>query len=200
MRHYSEITTQLEMDALLARVAGFHDAMAKELHLSNRGWVGPDRSMMMSHRFDARLLVQSQWDPVAIELLFIGIETLSADDPGEYWGASGVIELQTAPVEKRRVCITFDSTLSITAERLSFVDRPTWTGPRSRFGTEVPHPDCVPAIRVVDQWRQCSSCSDAFEAPPDVFYCLCSGCGAMTELEDESSQRADAADGATGRR
>ena len=76
---YSEITTQLEMDALLARVAGFHDAMAKELHLSNRGWVEPDRSMMMSHRFDARLLVQSQWDPVAIELLFIGIETLSAD-------------------------------------------------------------------------------------------------------------------------
>ncbi len=200
MNHYSEITTQEEMDALLARVAGFHDSMAKELHLLNRGWVGPDRSMMMNHRFDARLLVHSQWEPAAIELLFVGIERLLTEDPGEYWGASGTVELVTSPVEKRRVSIAFDDALSITAERLFTVDRPNWTGPRSRFGEEVPHPECVPATRVGDRWRQCSVCADAFEEEEEVLYCLCSGCGVMTELADEAAQQADATDGPSGRR
>lgn len=187
MRHYVEITTQDEMDALLVRVAGFHDSMVKELYLSNRGWVGPDRSMAMNHRFDARLLVHSQWDPAAIELLFIGIEGLSAYDSSEYMGAVGKVEFVKGPVEMRCISITFDSTFSINAERLFFLDRPDWTGPRSRFGLEVPHPDCVPAKRIIDQWRQCSSCADAFEAPKEAQYYLCSTCGLMTELVDEAA-------------
>lgn len=200
MKNYSEITTQEEMDALLARVAGFHDSMAKELHLSNRGWVGPDRSMMMNHRFDARLLIHSQWEPAAIELLWIRIERLETDDPGEFWGASGTVEFVASPVEKRRVSITFDQALSITAEQLFIIDRPDWTGPRSRFGVEVPHPDCVPATQLADRWRQCSACADAFEELEEVVYCLCSGCGVMTELVDDAPQQADATDGPSGRR
>lgn len=194
MRHYSEITTPAALDALLARVARFHDSMAKELYIANRGWVGSDRSMMMSHRFDARLLLQSQWDPGAIELLFIGVEQLSIGDPGKYWGASGVVECEAAPVEKRRVRITFDNALSIAAERLFFIDRPDWVGPQSRFGTEVPHPDSVPAMRIDGQWRQCSSCADAFEVPADVVYFLCPGCGAMTEVVDDADQQVNEAD------
>lgn len=200
MRHYSEITTPAEMEALLARVASFHDSMTKEVHIANRGWVGSDRSMMMSHRFDVRLLVQSQWDPGAIELLFIGVEQFSAGDPGEYWGASGIVEHLTAPVEKRRVQITFDSALTITAERLFVVDRPDWVGPQSQFGDEVPHPDLVAATRFDGHWRQCSSCADAFEVPGDVVYVLCPGCGSMTEVVDDAAQQADAADGPPGRR
>ena len=57
----------------------------------------------MTHRFDAQVLVQSQWEPFAVELLFQGIRELQLDDPGEYWGASGTVELITAPVETRRV-------------------------------------------------------------------------------------------------
>ena len=60
--------------------------MTKEIHLINRGYVCPDKRMVMTHRFDAQVLVQSQWEPFAVELLFQGIRELQLDDPGEYWG------------------------------------------------------------------------------------------------------------------
>jgi hypothetical protein len=190
MRRYTEVTTQEEMDALLARVRGFHDSLTKEFHLTNRAWVATDRSMMMSHRFDARLLVHSQSQPVAIELLFIGIERLALDDAGEYGAASGSVVFETTPVERKRITLEFDRAFSVTAERLFFVDRPSWTGPRARFGDEVPHPDCVPATRLDERWRQCSSCGEATEAAVGAAYCLCSGCGAMTELVEDAGQQA----------
>jgi hypothetical protein len=140
-KSYKEIKTQAEMEALLARVAGFHDSMAKECHLINRGWVNSDHSMVMSHRFDARILVQSQWSPLAIELLFIGVERVEIGDPGEFWGASGSVVYERVPVEKRRISVAFDGALDITAERMFVLNRPDWTGPRSRFGGEVPQPD-----------------------------------------------------------
>ncbi|HET9227758.1 MAG TPA: hypothetical protein VFR31_13880 [Thermoanaerobaculia bacterium] len=181
MRAYAEITTQEEMDALLSRVGGFHDSMAKELHLVNRGWVDPDRSMTMTHGFDARLLIQTQWPPFAIELLFIGIEQLQAQPPGEFWGASGSVTLVEAPVEKRLVTIRFDDELAISAARLFVLDRSDWLGPRARFGVEVPHPDCVAANPMEDGWRQCSLCAEAFQESADVIYVLCPGCGTLTE-------------------
>ena len=67
---YIEILSQKDMDELLNSVKGFHDSMTKEIHIINRGHVNPDHSMTMSHKFDGRLLIQSQWKPFAIELLF----------------------------------------------------------------------------------------------------------------------------------
>jgi hypothetical protein len=195
MRGYTEVTTQVEMDALLARVSHFHDSLTKELHLANRAWVAADRSMMTSHRFDARLLVHSQSGPLAIELLFIGIERLALDGAGEYWGASGSVVFETTPVERKRVTLSFNrDAFGITAERLYFIEHPSWTGPRARFGDEVPHPDCVPATSLDERWRQCSSCGEATEAAVGAMYCLCSGCGAMMELvEDEDLDGGSAA-------
>jgi len=194
MRAYREITTQEEMDGLLARVAGFHDAMAKEFHIMNRGWVGSDHSMMMGHRLDARLLVQSQWAPFAIELLFIGIEQMEVTDPGEFWDASGSVVQKDIPVEERRVSISFDSYLQITAQRMFVLDRTDWLGPQSRFGTEVPHPDCVTAVPIDDGWRQCSACADAFEAPIEIVFVLCPSCGTLTEVDFTISTPTDSAD------
>jgi hypothetical protein len=147
--------------------------------------------MVMSHRFDARILVQSQWSPLAIELLFIGVERVEIGDPGEFWGASGSVVYERVPVEKRRISVAFDGALNITAERMFVLNRPDWTGPRSRFGGEVPQPDCVPATRIGDQWRQCSSCSDAFEAPAELIYILCPSCGVLTECDLNGAQQSD---------
>ena len=111
MQGYHEITTQADMDALLNSIAGFHDSMLKELHATNRGYVTPDRSMMMSHRLDGRFLVQSQWPPYAIELLFLGIQQLEFSDPAEYWGAEGKLEVSHVPVERRLVTLRFNGSL-----------------------------------------------------------------------------------------
>jgi hypothetical protein len=98
---YSEIETQTELDALLQRVAGFHDSVVKEFYLVNRAHVNPDHSMSMNHRYDARLLIQTQWQPFALEIVLIGVEELRTDAAGEYWGATALMKHTTAPVEKR---------------------------------------------------------------------------------------------------
>jgi hypothetical protein len=182
MRGYTEISTQEEMDALLTRLAGFHDSMAKELHIVNRGWIDEDRSMIMNHRFDARVLIQSQWRVPGLELLFVGVERLETGDPGEYGGALGSILHQATPVETRRILMVFDESLKITAQRAFFINRPEWTGPQTRMGSEVPSPECIPAATVDRRWRQCSSCADAFEASPEEIYVLCPSCKQLTEL------------------
>lgn len=194
MTGYTEVRTQEEMDALLSRLAGFHDSMAKELHLVNRGWIDEDRSMTMTHRFDARLLIQSQWEVPGVELLFIGISRLEAGDAGEYWGAHGSVVRKTAPVETVRIVMSFDNALKITAERAFFVERPGWTGLKARLGSEVPRPECVSATAVGGTWRQCSSCADAFEASPAETYVVCPSCKELTELVASAAQPGAAAE------
>src|SRR5262252_5998438 len=116
VRAYKEITTQEEMEAFLERVAGFHLSLARELHLTNRGLLNSDRSEPLAHRIDARLLVQSQRSPFAVELLFIGIQRLAARDSGEFWEASGSVE-QEDEQGKPCISITFDGDFNITAKR-----------------------------------------------------------------------------------
>lgn len=88
MLGYTEIETQADLDDLLGRAAGFHDSMVKELRVVNRAYVRSDRSMVMNHRFDARLLVQTQWPPFALEIVLIGIEELQSENATEYWGCN----------------------------------------------------------------------------------------------------------------
>ena len=185
MKNYTEISTQEEMDAALSRVAGFHDSMAKEFHIVNRGWVDGDKGMMMTHRFDGRVLIQTQGQLPAIELLFIGIEALVMGDPDEYYDASGSVVHGT--VKTKKISMSFDNSLQITATRVFFRDRADWIGQRARMGSEVPCEGCVPAIALEERWRQCSSCADAFEAPPDETYAICPTCWQMTELETSAA-------------
>lgn len=183
MRGYTEIITQAQMEALLDRMRSFHDSMAKELHIVNRGNIEASGAMVMSHRFDARLLMQSQWKVRAIELLFVEVESLRTGDPGEFWAASGHIVTKTIPFEQRRVSMSFDARFEICAERLFVHDREAWSGAEARFGEEVPDPRAVPASIMFDDWRQCSACADGFEVPTRTRYALCPACGAMTELD-----------------
>ena len=73
MKSYTEVKSQDDMEKLLNSIAGFHDSMAKDIHIANSGWVNEDHIMAMSHQFDVQLLVQSQWQPYAIELVFCNV-------------------------------------------------------------------------------------------------------------------------------
>jgi hypothetical protein len=181
---YRSVRSQVDMDHLLTSIAGFHDSMTKEIHLVNRGYVAPDKSMAMSHRFDAQVLIQSQWEPLALELLFIGIAELSLNDPGEYWGASGIVKATDSPVEKTEITMTFDSALKIVCNQLLYRTRREWLGKQSFLKSEVPMPEAVSAHSLQDNWRQCSSCSDAWEEPLHEEFSYCPGCGFLTRLGD----------------
>src|ERR1700734_454654 len=112
MELYKGIESQEDMDGLLASIAGFHDSLTKEIHLVNRNYVRDDKSIVYATSeaaFDAQLLIQSQWAPFAIELLFIGVRELCVVSSGEHWAAAGTLKESAAPVESRRVRISFDS-------------------------------------------------------------------------------------------
>jgi hypothetical protein len=184
MRDYTEVETQDELDALLARVGYFHDAMAKEAHLMRRGHVDADHSTAVSHRLDARVLVQSQWSPFAIEFLFVDVERFEAARDGERSVGPGTIVRRKSPTDEVRISLGFPGGMFVVAQRLFVRDRPDWLGPTPRFGNEVPRPGAVPASSVAEGWRQCGACADAFEAPSGDPYARCPGCGAMTELAE----------------
>ena len=84
MLGYAESEPQAQLDVLFQCIAGLHDSMVKELYVVNRAHVNDDHSMTLNHRFDARLLVQIQRPPFAIEIVLIGIENLRTEGAGEY--------------------------------------------------------------------------------------------------------------------
>ena len=182
MHSYEEVLTQSDMERLLNSIAGFRDSMTKEVHLINRGAVLPDCSMAMDHRFDAQVLIQSQWEPFAVELLFVNIKTLELKGAGEYWGATGLVENRLAPLAERFITLRFDRSLTIVSESLHIKTRRDWLGHRSFFGPEVPSPDAVAARTIQDKWRQCSQCADAWEAELSDDFSRCPSCRAITEL------------------
>jgi hypothetical protein len=185
MDSYYAVRSQDDMDRLLASIAGFHDSLTKEIHLVNRAFVrGSDKSMVMPARLDAQALIQSQWEPFAMELLFIGIRELHLSGAAEYWGASGVVEVVTSPVETKRVKLAFDSELKIASDYLFYRVREGWLGPRSFLRSEVPSFDAVPATVLQDRWRQCSSCLDAWEEQLTEVFSHCPQCGQLTELRN----------------
>lgn len=182
MHSYQRIETQADMDRLLSSIAGFHDSMTKEIHLTNRGYVQPDKTMVMSHRYDAQVLIQSQWEPFAIELLFIAIEDLKLAAPDEYWSASGIVETGIKPLGCSRITMSFDGELKIVCGEMLYRIREHWLGKESFLRSEVPSPDAVPAKLIQENWRQCSSCSDAWEAPVYEEFAYCPSCGRLTQL------------------
>jgi hypothetical protein len=155
--------------------------MTKELHLLNNGFVESGGAMQMGHRFDLRLLVQTQWEPHAVELIFVGVQNLELKDPGEYWAATGRVN-SDRKTGNQQVRFQFDGALSVHAERLFWRERPGWIGRTPRLGAEVPLPDVVPARTIQDEWRQCSACADAFECSNDVDYARCPGCGIQASI------------------
>jgi hypothetical protein len=182
MYNYKEVTTQAEMNVLLESIAGFHDSMAKEFYVINRGFVDHDKRMYSGFQFDGRFLIQSQWEPFCIELLFEDISCLEVGDAREYWAASGTVENITIPTTRRTIKMNFDASLKITASRLFFCERPEWLGVKAFFGQEIPASRMIEAIAIEENWRQCSGCAEIWEEEKEIEISRCPNCKQLTEL------------------
>lgn len=181
MTGYHEIKSQNDIDAFVTHAAGFHDSIAKEFRLINRAYVRLDRSLVGDFRFDGQLLIQSQWPPFAIEMIFSNILELRATDPHEHWSGGGGF-LNIGRKVHTAVEFSFDGSLRIRAERVFHADRADWLGKRAFFGPELPSPDAVGASKLEGKWRQCSACSDAWEEDDATRFALCPSCGALTDV------------------
>ena len=187
MKLYTEVKTQEDMEALLNSISGFHDSMAKEFHITNRGWVNHDHSMAIGGKFDVQLLIQSQWAPYSIELVFCEMSELQIDDASEYWGAVGFVSHLNSTVEKTEIEMKFDSSLRIKSSKLFYRERPGWLGKKTFLNQEVPSDNSVFAKEIDVNWRQCQECFDAWEEPSANTFSYCNNCGKLTELLQNKS-------------
>ena len=184
MNAFQEVSTQYEMEGLLDSMSRFHDGMTKEIHVINRGAVLDDHTMVMGHQFDAQVLIQSSWEPYAVELLFIDVLQLTISDAGEYFGATGLVGIQSAATEMNVIEMKFDASFSIFSRQLFFQVRPEYLGMKARLNSEVPSPHAIPARRIGEgKWRQCSSCSDAWQEDTNQVFAVCPSCSLLTELK-----------------
>lgn len=182
MNSYQEVSSQAEMDGLIDSIGNFHDSMTKEIHLINRGAVLHDHTMLMSHQFDAQVLVQSQWEPFAVELLFIDVLELNISGSDEYLGAEGLVGQQSTHNEASKIEMKFDSSFRISASQLFYRIQSEYLGMKARLNSEVPSPKAIPARIIGSQWRQCSSCSEAWEESVSQIYSVCPKCLSLTEI------------------
>ena len=180
MHSYVEVLTAEDMEELIRSIAGFHDSLTKEIRVANRGWIDSSHSMILSHRFDVQVLIQSQWSPYARELVYIDVSTLSLGSPNEYWSGGGTVGKASGPVDRLVIDMSFDDQLKISAQRLFYRDRPTGLGQTKHFRGEVPAPEAVSASRLDGNWRQCSGCADAWEENRAIEYSYCPACSRLT--------------------
>lgn len=183
MKDYSEVTTQKEMDALIYSMGDFHDSMTKEVHMINRGGVLEDHKMLMSHQFDAQVLIQSQWQPYAIELFFCDVQQVSVVNALDYASATGTVAQESKADETPLLTINFDSAVKISSRRLYFKVQPDFLGIRARLTSEVPAPNVFTARLLDGHWRQCSACTETWEDDPDQIYSVCPKCQMLTEIQ-----------------
>jgi len=178
---YREVVDQRAADALLDRMAGFHDALVKEFHFVSRAWIDAERAANLHSGRDLRVLVQSQVEPGAIELLCIcvaelvleqdpdGINDTEPDGAIDVRGASG-------PDDRPSVRVEIGNGLRVVCQRLLFAERPEWAGPAARLGGDVPPPDAVPAHVLDDETWKCGACSATFAVTQRSGFASCPAC------------------------
>lgn len=151
MKDYTEIKSPEELDQFLHEKVTFRDGMLKEMQIINRSYVMENKSMNMDHGFDARILFQMQWDPVAFELVCIGVNYLNATGAEEFMGSSG-----------------------------KFIESPEQYGNNEHLGSQVPSVDMVLATKLENNWRQCGECCNIWEVSSALKIATCPSCNKVT--------------------
>ncbi len=178
MEEYTEIKSAEELEVFLHQTVTFHDSILKELQMINRGYVMENKSMNMDHRFDVKILFQTQWEPIAFKLICENVKHLSATGPEEFMGSSG--KFTESP--EQLIDLSLDGEFVIQCERLFFKLTPELHGNNEHLGSQVPSSDMISAEILEKEWRQCGNCSDAWEAPLARKISTCPSCNQVTCL------------------
>lgn len=182
MEGYIEIKSQEELNQFLYETVTFHDGMLKEMQVINRGYVMKDKSMNMDHRFDSKILFQTQWEPIAFELVCIGINHLNITSSEEFTGSPSEGEFVDSPVQQ--IELSLDGDFVIQCEKLFYKITPKFHGNSEHFGSQVPSTNMVQATKLENIWRQCGNCSNAWEISLVFKIATCPSCNKITCLRN----------------
>lgn len=178
---YDEILNQGQVDQFLSRCVGFHDSIIREVRIVNRTHVASNYHMFPIDRYDASLLIQMQLGPGAVELFFHNVKEIQLGVADENDSAVGRVVRNDKSIDQG-IELEFDSGFRIVAERLFWRERPEFLGRAYRLAVEPPSIEAVSAITLEGDWRQCSSCSDAWQESRHIQFSRCPLCGQVTEL------------------
>lgn len=176
---YIEISTEGELTKFLDETVSFHDSLIKEIQMINRGYVQENQSMVYSHQFDARILVQSQWNPIAFELLCIDVKHFNITGAEEYWGGGGKV-LET--LSGKLVKLSLDDAFCVQCKKLFYKLTLEKFGNYEHLGSQVPTDKMIQAIHLDTNWWQCGNCSDAWQVDEGRQYATCPTCNNVVEL------------------
>ena len=180
MKGYIEITSPEELDRFLHETITFHDGMVKELQMINRGYVMENKSMNMGHRFDAKILFQTQWDPIAFEVICVGVSQLNTTGPEEFMGSSG----NFANSPEQFIELSLDGDFVVQCKRLFYKLTPELHGNSEHLGSQIPSTNMTQAKILEGNWRQCGECCDAWEVSSLLKIATCPACNTVTCLSN----------------
>ena len=178
IEEYTEIKNPGELEVFLHQTVTFHDSMLKELQMINRAFVMESKSMDMWHRFDVKILFQTQWDPIAFELVCLDVSYLSTTEPDVFEGSSG--NFIESP--EQLIKLSLDGEFVVHCKRLYYKLSPELYGNNEHLGSQVPCNEMVKAEILEDEWRQCGNCSDAWEVSVSRKIATCPSCNKVTYL------------------
>lgn len=177
MRGFTEIINANELNAFEDVVAGFVDAIIKEAHILNRGYVQKhDRSLVMDEGFDVQLIVQTQNRDFEVEVVLCGVDSCNLDSHMFDDGLECSIR-ETGTWPEREIKIG-----DLSGSQLFYRSREK-SGSSSVLGPELPSPSAIPASKIEPGWRQCSNCADAWQESETTTTSRCPSCASVTELE-----------------
>jgi len=130
---WTVVTTGSELDHLLDIFGGFHDALVKEVHILNGGWVQEKDLAMYEDGISTRVLFQRQFrNPSALEVVFRGLETMHLEEGVILDGKSG----SSKSIDGGPLLVLDLGTAAFAFRELQYRDASDWMGGAARLGPD----------------------------------------------------------------
>jgi hypothetical protein len=166
---FKEIKTNEEMEEFLNSVGCFHDAILKEVHSLNSGYVDNDLAMRFGG-FDLRVLVQRQYREMsAVELLLGNVIDMNITNSDDIYSSCGKVNTDIITGQKH-IKLDLDGN-QFRCKRLFWRDASEWMGIHSKFGEDFSIETLNGYEHLEDGWVICKECCEAWKPISKIIQC-----------------------------
>jgi hypothetical protein len=174
---YTKITSN-NIDIFLSLVKDFHDSLIKEVHMINSAFVDKEKAMHMDISYNVRLVIQSQYNPIGIELLLIDVREMQFEKLFEIYGGN----IEELIENEELFALNLDNEFRITCSKIYYQTKDDWYGNKVFSHGHIPTENTILSTNLDNNWRQCSECNEAWENDSTVKLEKCPKCNSLTEL------------------
>lgn len=176
---FTKLDSPEKIESFLDDISRFHDSLIKEIHLVNTAFVDSNRSMSMDFEYNARLLIQSQFNPIGIEMILIDIRKIHFVKLFEIFGGT----IKEIKENEELIELTFDDEVQLECRDILFKIQEGYFGNQVFLNGQVPKENMVYSVKIENSWRQCEHCSEAWKLDEKIEISACPKCNKLTELK-----------------